>query len=159
MKIIPIDSSHWQQIENIQHLAYGLDFSETIIALKSKVMVSPQTCFVCINEQQHVLGYLISHPYHKGATPKLNQLGTTVDSVHLHLHDLAIITSAQGQGLPKLLLNHFFAAVKTFNYQSVSLISVQNSTIFWKKHNFIIDNSLKAPTDYGEGAVCMSLLI
>lgn len=41
------------------------------------------------------------------------------------------------------------------NYQSVSLISVQDSAKFWQKYGFIIDNSLSAPTSYGDSAVCM----
>ncbi|WP_297478952.1 GNAT family N-acetyltransferase [uncultured Photobacterium sp.] len=159
MNIVPIQASHWQQIEYIQHLAYGDDFSETIEVLKSKVTISPQTCFVCINEQQHVLGYLISHPHHKGSTPTLNQLSTAIESNHLHLHDLAIITSAQGQGLPKLLLSHLFTVLKNLDYQSVSLVSVQNSTAFWQKYNFITDNSLTTPINYGDNAICMSRYI
>lgn len=156
MKISPITSSHWQQIEQIQHIAYGDDFPESIAVLKSKVAASPQTCFVCIDDQQHIVGYLISHPYHKGSTPKLHEISSVIDSIHLHLHDLAITPTAQGQGLPKLLINHLFAVLNTMNYQSVSLISVQDSAKFWQKCGFIIDNSLSAPTNYGDNAICMS---
>ncbi|PSV09256.1 GNAT family N-acetyltransferase [Photobacterium kishitanii] len=155
MKISPITSSHWQQIERIQHAAYGDDFPESIDVLKSKIAASPQTCFACLDDQQHVIGYLISHPYHKGSTPKLHETSTVIDSIHLHLHDLAIIPTEQGQGIPKLLIDHLFSVLNTMNYQSVSLISVQNSAKFWQKYGFIIDNSLSAPTSYGDSAVCM----
>ncbi|PST96383.1 GNAT family N-acetyltransferase [Photobacterium iliopiscarium] len=154
MKISPITSSHWQQIERIQHLAYDDDLPESITVLKSKVAISPQTCFVCIDEQQ-IVGYLISHPYHRGSTPKLHQISTAIDSAHLHLHDLAITPTAQGQGLPKLLLNHLFTILSTMDYQSVSLISVQDSMKFWQKYNFVIDKNLTPPTNYGDNAVCM----
>ncbi|WP_412779352.1 GNAT family N-acetyltransferase [Photobacterium kishitanii] len=75
--------------------------------------------------------------------------------MHLHLHDLAIIPTEQGQGIPKLLIDHLFSVLNTMNYQSVSLISVQDSAKFWQKYGFIIDNSLSAPTSYGDSAVCM----
>ena len=156
MNIIPITSSHWFQIEQVQHAAYGDAFPESIAVLKSKVAASPQTCFVCIDDQQVVVGYLISHPYHKGSTPKLHQTMTIIDSVHLHLHDLAITTTSQGQGLPTLLLNHLFTVLNTMTYQSISLISVQDSAKFWGKFGFISDNTLATPTTYGDNAVCMS---
>lgn len=159
MKISPITSSHWPQIERLQHTAYSDDLPESMSVLKSKVTASPQTCFVCLNEQQQVVGYLISHPYHKGSTPKLHQITSKIDSIHLHLHDLAIAPVVQGKGLPKLLLNHLFTFLDTTIYQSVSLISVQNSTTFWQKYGFITDKSLTASTTYGDKAVCMSRLI
>ncbi len=156
MKISPITSSHWQQIEHVQHAAYGDDFPESIAVLKSKIAASPHTCFVCLDDQQHVIGYLISHPFHKGSTPKLHEISTAIESAHLHLHDLAITPAAQGQGLPKLLLDHLFTVLNTMDYQSVSLISVQDSAKFWKKCGFIIDNNLAASTNYGNHAICMS---
>lgn len=159
MKISPITSSHWHQIKHIQYLAYGDDYSESMAVLKTKIAISPQTCLVCINDDHHVVGYLISHPCDKKSLPQLNQSTLHIDSTHLHLHDLAIAPASQGQGLPSLLINHLLVVLKTMNYQSVSLISVQNSASFWKKFNFIIDDSLRVPTSYGSNAIGMSRLL
>ncbi|MCD9553455.1 GNAT family N-acetyltransferase [Photobacterium carnosum] len=159
MKISPITSSDWHQIEHIQHLAYGDDYCESMAVLTTKIAISPQTCFVCLDDEHHVVGYLISHPCDKTTLPQLNQASQHMDSTHLHLHDLAITPASQGQGLPYLLINHLFMVLKIMNYQSVSLISVQNSTSFWNKFNFIIDESLHVPACYGSNAIGMSRLL
>ncbi|WP_144043158.1 hypothetical protein [Photobacterium carnosum] len=77
------------------------------MVLKSKVTVSPQTCFVCLNEQQQVIGYLISHPYHKGSNLNHTQYPPVTKSIHLHLHDLTLDPTAQEKGLLRLLSQPF----------------------------------------------------
>ncbi|SMY38255.1 GNAT family N-acetyltransferase [Photobacterium andalusiense] len=159
MKLSPITSSHWYQIERIQQLAYGDDYCESMAVLKTKIAISPQTCFVCLDDEHQVVGYLISHPCDKKSLPQLNQATQDINSTHLHLHDLAITPASQGQGLPSLLINHLFVTLKTMDYQSTSLISVQNSAPFWQKFDFITDNSLKVPISYGSNAIAMSRLL
>ncbi|OBU22196.1 GNAT family N-acetyltransferase [Photobacterium aquimaris] len=159
MKLSPITSSHWHQIEHIQQLAYGDDYFESMTVLKTKIAISPQTCFVCLDDEHLVVGYLISHPCDKKSLPQLNQASKYIDSTHLHLHDLAITPALQGQGLPFLLINHLFVTLKTMDYQTASLISVQNSASFWQKFDFVIDDSLSVPTGYGFNAIGMSRLL
>ena len=96
------------------------------MVLKSKITVSPQTYFVCINEQQQIGGHLISHPYHKGSNLNHTQYPVIKD-IHLHFHDLALEPTAQEKLRLRLLLNHLFTVLTTTYYQSISLISVQNS--------------------------------
>lgn len=59
--------------------------------------------------------------------PKSHPIPPVIKSIHLHLHDLALDPTAQEKGLLRLLLNYLFTVLTTTSYQSISLISVQNS--------------------------------
>lgn len=159
MKISSITPSHWHQIEQIQHAAFNDEFPESVEILKSKVSASPHTCFVYLDDNQQVIGYLISHPYHKNTMPKLHEYIHPIDSDHLHIHDLAITQAYRGQGLPKQLLNHLFQTVKKEQYHSVSLIAVQNAETFWEKHGFTPAVNFTPSTTYGNNATCMHRLL
>ncbi len=134
-----------ESILTIQALCYYAIEPENEVSMASKIMTSPDTCFVA-NNNREILGYLLAIPALLGEPPTLNDQTQSLDKTAncLYLHDLAIHPDARGKGIAKLLLDQFMNIVHEKFYNAISLVSIQNSVDFWKKQGF---RSIK-PSDY-----------
>lgn len=136
MAIELITAATWPEILQLQGEVYRDVEPEDVEILQDKWIRSPKSCFI-YREDDHLKGYLLSHPWHDDRPPKLFQrlpLGT--DGKVLFLHDLAISPSSSGQGIGSIMLRHLIALAGHSGYQEIRLVSVQNSSRFWQKQGF-----------------------
>lgn len=171
MSIQPISQTMWDEILQIQAEAYSEIEPESLEVLQSKWQQSPACCFAYLEEKraleeqngpedkeeaQGILGYLLAHAWHSETPPKLYQ--TLSESSHgsiLFLHDLALSKRALGRGIGSQMVKHLLETATPLGFNSVLLVSVQDSVPFWQKHGFNEVTSQQASDSYGEDAKIM----
>jgi predicted N-acetyltransferase YhbS len=151
MNIRKIQESDWCEILKIQDEAYSAIQPESEAVLHSKGTSSPNTCLVVENPLGKTIAYCLAHPFAISEVPKLNTIIPYLPkSSNLFIHDLAVSSSAKGQGVATSL----FIALKRIadheNYYSFSLVSVQDSKTFWSKMGFQKALSVNVTQTYGE---------
>lgn len=152
-----IDLDH---ILAIQDLCYYAIEPESKLSMASKIVVSPDTCFVA-KEYGQIMGYLLSIPALLGEPPALDSETKSVieNPECLYLHDLAVHPDIRGKGVGVLLLNQFMDIAREKGFQYSSLISIQNSVSFWEKQGFYpvnpSENLKHKLCSYGQDAVYM----
>ncbi|WP_017026244.1 GNAT family N-acetyltransferase [Vibrio rumoiensis] len=160
-QITEIPEQVWPQIEQIQEVAYRDGLAEDIDILKIKADVSPETCFVCMDEDDQVLGYVLAHPWESDVPPCINQdiserdeVVSMEDASTLYIHDLAINPDARGAGIAQALIENVITHAEDFNIDKISLVAVQGMASFWGKYGFksIQSNSTDS---YGDDAQFM----
>ncbi|MBD1573499.1 GNAT family N-acetyltransferase [Vibrio sp. S17_S38] len=160
-QILEIPDEVWPQIEQIQEVAYRDDLAEDIDILKIKSDVSPETCFVCMDDDEQVLGYVLAHPWESEEPPHINQdisdrkeVVSVEDASTLYIHDLAINPDARGAGIAQALIENLLMHADALNINRISLVAVQGMASFWAKYGF---KSVKSDcTDsYGDDAQLM----
>lgn len=156
-KIRHVVESDWVGIMVIQNHAYAMIGMETEEVLRSKVACSSRTCFVCVDNQDRVLGYCLSHAYYLDQYPSLNEvLVNTVTSDNLFIHDLAVNKNAQGQGIANLLFKALKKQATALNFTSISLVAIQGAASFWSKYHFEKLNKIVVSKTYGIDAHFMT---
>lgn len=160
VSITEIPEQVWPQIEQIQEVAYRDGLAEDIDILKIKAEVSPETCFVCMDDEQ-VLGYVLAHPWESEVPPCLNQDISQSDEVvsvdqasTIYIHDLAINPDARGYGIAQALIENLTTYAQHLNVDKISLVAVQGMSSFWSKYGF---KSIKSDSvnSYGDDAQYM----
>lgn len=160
-QIVEIPEQAWPQIEQIQEVAYRDGLAEDIDILKIKADVSPETCFVCMDDEQQVLGYVLAHPWESEQPPCINQdisdseeVVTPEQASTLYIHDLAISPQARGAGVAQALIENLLEQAQSFNIDTISLVAVQGMAGFWSKYGF---KSMKSDStdSYGDDAQFM----
>lgn len=162
MKIVKIPAYAWPQIKEIQEAAYQSELAENIDILKVKAKVSPETCFVCLNDENQVLGYVLTHPWEGECPPCINQdiskrkeLVSVNEASTLYVHDLATSPKARGAGIAQALIQHLLKQTESMNnINKISLVAVQGMSSFWSKYGFkpVPSNDIKS---YGDDAQFM----
>ena len=105
-----------------------------------------------------VRGYLIAYPWPFGAIPPLDTLlGALPDARDtFYLHDLALHPEVRGQGHARPGVERLAADLRTWEAESVALVSVNDSLAFWQGMGFApvpVDAALtRKLASYGEDA-------
>jgi predicted N-acetyltransferase YhbS len=158
MSIRTIDESVWTGILRVQEEAYADVFPESLEVLKSKWHTSPSTCFVYVDNNGELLGYLLSHPWPSSSAPKLHEEITFhAASDNLYLHDLAVSDKARGKGAAQQLVNALLQSAHTLGHKTISLVAVQGAGKFWSKYGFARVTEMPLPDSYGHDAQFMRM--
>lgn len=146
------DLAQVNRIADVVHTNYPED--EAIFAERRRLY--PAGCQVLASDEQ-LFGYIVSHPSMYARPPALNSLlGELPEQpTTYYIHDIALLPEVRNQGhanhAVELVLTHATAVGCT----NVSLIAVNNSTEFWRRHGFLIitESSIDAKLEsYGAGA-------
>ena len=156
MPIGPISEVTWSEIVAVQAEAYSEIEPESLEVLKSMWLRSPECCFV-YEKSGRVVGYLLAHSWNSEMPPKLYRpLPIGTEGTILFLHDLAISSSAAGQGVGKELAEHFINVAHGLGFQQIMLVSIQDSVGFWKKQGFTPVHNQDVGSAYGKSAQLMA---
>lgn len=158
MTISPIINDSWGGILAVQEEAYTGLPPEDVNVLKSKWLVSPETCFIETAEEGLIRGYLLAHPWHSDEPPKLFEvLPMNTDGSVLYLHDLAISNAARGMGIGKRLSQKLLDTAKIKGFEKVLLVAVQGSEGFWSALGFSEITDVPVCSSYGSNAKLLQL--
>lgn len=85
-----------------------------------------------------IAGYVLSHPWHFGAPPKLDTLlGALPERASTYyLHDLALLPEARGSGAARALVGRLVQMARKLSLPSLSLVAVNGSAGFWQRQQF-----------------------
>lgn len=157
MPIFTITDDMWDGILAIQKEVYFDVIPEQLDVLRRKWELSPDCCFVYKTDGK-VGSYLLAHQWASLTPPKLHQwLPQDSNSSQLFLHDLAVAKHVKGQGVGKLMVERLLQICKARGFERILLVSVQDSTVFWKKFGFKELQAQQVCASYGDGAVIMFL--
>ncbi|HEV7292722.1 MAG TPA: GNAT family N-acetyltransferase [Devosia sp.] len=112
-------------------------FPEDIAVLAERQRLYPDGArFLELNGQP--AGYVLSHPWTLGDLPALNsRLGhIPVGADTYYIHDLALLPVARGTGAATQIVGALIEHGKKRLFASVSLVAVNGSLPFWRKHGF-----------------------
>ncbi len=151
-----IRDADWPEIMAVQASAFPTTPLESSAVLRSKWLVSPQTCFASRAGDGAILGYLLAHPWPvQSAPPLFEVLEHSSPGNNLFLHDLAVRASAQGRGIGQALVARLYEAAREHGFASVSLVAVQGASPFWSRQGFVEVPTQAIDGSYGDGAVSM----
>lgn len=160
MRTTEISENSWDEVLRIQEEAYTGVPPESIDVLKSKWVISPESCFVvrAENEPENILAYLLAHAWNSLEPPKLfEQVPENSTGEILYLHDLAVANKARGMGVGKQLAKKLLETAKERGYEKVLLVAVQNSSRFWASLGFREVLHVSVCPSYGSDAQLMAL--
>lgn len=136
------------------------DFRESRETYAERLALYPAGCIV-FERDGVVEGFLISHPWYRGAAPKLNQpLGTLpVKPDSFYLHDIALLPATRGSGAGRAALDYVIDHVSKTGFAEIALIAVNGADSYWRRQGFEIavaagENDTPLP-NYGPGSYYM----
>jgi GNAT superfamily N-acetyltransferase len=138
-------------ISDAVHGAYTEDRS----VYAERLALYPDGCFV-LDGADGVLGYLISHPWHRNSPPALNVCLEEIpaDAESYYLHDIALLPSARGTGAGAEALKHVVTHAKAAGFGDVTLMAVNGADRYWAARGFEAAE-MSSPASYGPGSVLM----
>lgn len=123
-----------------------------------RVKLFPEGCLALVKrDTDQMYGFAVSHPIRYRQEPELDTLLEQLvsDADQYYIHDLAILTEAQGRGYAHECIEKILAIPE--RYHSACLVSVYGTATFWAKHGFSpadVDGTMTEKIrGYGDGAV------
>lgn len=150
-------------IARIQRECYRDDLLESVESFAAKLSVSPDCCFVAVQQQQ-VVGYAVAMPWRFGEVPELGSDAYRIppQSDSLYIHDIAVSTTTRKLGAARHLLNSVMDAAHARRFAQICLVAVQGASSYWSRYGFAsVPASVTAQRKlsmYGDGATLMARL-
>ncbi|WP_245434139.1 GNAT family N-acetyltransferase [Pseudolabrys taiwanensis] len=148
-------------LPRVLHIAAAVHPSlpEDAAVFAERLALYPTGCLV----HEHggaVDSYVISHPWQDAAPPALNTLLGKLPATPstYYIHDIALMPDARGSGVANTIVKTLMAHARQNHFATITLVAVNNSARFWRKHGFeaVNDRSLAAKiASYGADARLM----
>lgn len=116
-------------------------FFESAEVLAEKFALYRNGCYLLeVNEKP--AGYVLSHPWRLGDLPPLDtMLGALPESADTYyIHDLALLPLTRGLGAARKIVDGLTKHAGAMGYATMSLVAVNNSSAFWEKQGFVIQD-------------------
>jgi ribosomal protein S18 acetylase RimI-like enzyme len=115
------------------HAAYPED--DAVFA--ERLRLHPAGCLV-LDLDGRAAGYVLSHPWIDNEPPELNSLIEAIpdEPSTYYIHDVALLPAARGSGAASRLAEHLTDLARATKLANMSLVAVNNSTVFWERHGF-----------------------
>jgi predicted N-acetyltransferase YhbS len=119
-------------------------------------------CRVLAAADAGIIGYVISHPWHRGEPPALNVLigSIPVPAATYYIHDLALLPEARGSRAASGIVEDLIRHAQRLGLSQLSLVAVNGSGPFWERQGFAVtpqSDAARKLLSYGEDARLMSL--
>ena len=144
------------QVSAISDAVHGR-YSEAVEVYAERLALYPEGCFV-LDRGGGATGYLIAHPWHREAPPKLGaMLGTIPKNADtLYLHDIALLPATRGAGAGRAAVELAREAAHAASFRDITLMAVAGADSFWSSQGFaIVDAAPHILASYGPEARLM----
>lgn len=135
-------------------------YSEDGTIYAERLALYPSGCFTLWQEHQ-IIGYLISHPWHRNSPPALNaalgSIPATADAYYLH--DIALLPSARGGGSGRIAVDLIMDLARKAGFPDVTLMAVNGADRFWASVGFTYVDEAAKPSSYGEDSHLMRRVV
>jgi ribosomal protein S18 acetylase RimI-like enzyme len=113
------------------------DYPEDEAVFAERLRLFPDGCLV-LEGAGGLLGYVVAHPWYRGAPPALNTLlGRLPDMAGaFYIHDLALLPAARGTGAGRLVVDRLVALAHRARQPRLALVAVNDSSGFWQRQGF-----------------------
>lgn len=157
------ETGHWRPMRStdipaaaaISDAVHGDAYTERPAIYAERLALYPAGCHVFARGDR-VEGYLISHPWHRDAPPKLDELFGAIpaDADGYYLHDVALLPSTRGAGAGKAALALALRQAEIAGFDDITLMAVNGADGFWAAQGFAHAGE-DAPSPYGAGTHLM----
>lgn len=122
-------------VANVVHPAYPED--ATVFAERLRLYPDGSLVFEDA-DGEGVSAYVVSHPWRANDPPVLNQLLGELPArpATYYIHDLALLPRLRGLGVASAVVSRLIATATAAKLPTVSLIAVNGSAGFWRRHGF-----------------------
>lgn len=132
-----------------------IDYYENEGVFYERLYLYPNGCFVLM-DNNHVQGYVISHPWHL-IPPELNSYLKSIPKSPktYFIHDIAIVPDARGKKTIHQVMELIEKNIVGTGINNLSLVSIKNTSEIWIKFGFkIINDDIYKPYigSYNDGA-------
>ncbi|HWK96294.1 MAG TPA: GNAT family N-acetyltransferase [Pseudolabrys sp.] len=125
----------------VAHIAAEVhpDYPEDAAVFEERLRLYPAGCHVHAAGAA-ITGYILSHPWLDRQPPALNTLlgAIPANADTYYIHDIALLRQSRGQDAARAILNQIIALARQSGFKNLSLIAVNGSAVFWRKHGFEI---------------------
>lgn len=150
-----------EDLAQVQVLAdtIHVDHPEDPEVLAERRQLYPKGCLMLV-EDGHAIGYALTHPWHLGEPPPLNEpLGRLPEApTTYYIHDVALLPVARGKGHAVQAAIRLIEQARAAGFSNLSLVAVNGSQAFWERMGFrvLANPGLEAKlASYGPDAVLM----
>ena len=114
-------------------------YPEDAAVFEERLGLYPAGCHVHA-DGSGITGYILSHPWLDRQPPALNTLlgAIPANADTYYIHDIALLGQSRGQDAARAILNQIIALARQSGFTNLSLVAVNNSAPFWRKHGFEI---------------------
>ena len=114
------------------------DHPEDEAVFRERLALFPTGCSVLENDG-HIVGYLICHPYLFGRPVDLNSLLGKIPSNTdvIYIHDVSIDLGMRGHGLASDAVSRVQQLAWKSGFRKLALVAVNHSQPFWEGHGFV----------------------
>lgn len=125
------------EVQRISDLIHP-DYPERDDVVAEKLMLSPSTHFMAVDESGVARGYAAAYPWITNDMPKLDTFIRKLPdkSEVLYIHDVALLPSARGGPLVPDLLKRLSKAARVQNLVGFTLAAMYGSETAWFRHGF-----------------------
>lgn len=148
-------------LERVLEIAESVhpDYPEDLAVFANRLVLFPAGC-MCLEHDDRVVGYLISHPAVLNDPPELNTVlpALPASADCYYIHDLALLAQTRGSGSGGQGALLAAEVAMSYGFDRIGLVAVNNSTAFWNACGFISMDSPKADAklaSYGDGSSLM----
>lgn len=130
-------------------------YTEPMAVYAERLDLYPSGCQV-FELGGEVVGYLISHPWHRYDPPKLGALLGAVppQADTYYLHDIALLPPARGTGAGKAALGYVADRARALGFADITLMAVGGADRFWAAQGF---DYVPYAVSYGAGTHLMRM--
>jgi GNAT superfamily N-acetyltransferase len=130
-------------------------YTEPMAVYAERLDLYPAGCRV-FEQGDAVIGYLITHPWHRDSPPRLGALlgAIPADADSYYLHDIALLPAARGTGAGKAALDFVRARARALGLSDIALMAVGGADRYWAAQGFAYVPRDVDPS-YGDGAYLM----
>ncbi|HWV19887.1 MAG TPA: GNAT family N-acetyltransferase, partial [Devosia sp.] len=116
-------------------------FFEADAVLAEKHSLYRNGCYI-LEVAEKPAGYVLSHPFTRGALPALNTLiGALPEKPDtFYIHDLALLPLTRGVGAAGQIVAALTKHAEVMGFPSLSLVAVNGSLPFWEKQGFVAED-------------------
>lgn len=141
-------------VTEIADIVHG-EYTEPATVYAERQSLYPDGCQTFILDGR-IAGFLISHPWHRGAVPKIGAMlcALPIEADIYYLHDIALLNAARGSGVGSRATAYVHAQARRAGCSEIHLVAVHGADRFWRAQGFDYIET-DGPGPYGAGSFSM----
>ena len=131
-------------------------FTEPREVFAERLMLYPEGCRI-FEADGAVGGFLVTHPWHAGAVPKIGALlGELPNAAQVYyLHDIALLPVTRGKGAGGAAMAFVLEQAVAAGCETIRLVAVNGADSYWAAQGFAFADA-EGEGPYGPGSYLMA---
>jgi len=155
MAIREFNENDLENILKVQESGYKYELRESPRMFRNRLSAYPSGC-ICYDSNNQIYGYTVFHPYYQEEVPfDSDNLIIPDDPSCIYVHNICVDEMYRKRGIGSVLFNKAKEHAINERYHNITLVSVQDSAIFWQGLGLRIIREAKG--GYGHNSFLMTM--